>query len=89
VAHGVHPSVKRVEPSGVDPPLDRSRPETRREQLSPRDHPVLPPSKSGDHRVRAKVADFAPHTGVKFSTLAHAPDSADPNATELTPSMPI
>ena len=78
-----------MEPSGIDPPLDRSRPDAGREQLSPPDHPVLPSREAGYYRVGAKLAYFAPHTGVKFTRLAHTLDRDEPNATELTLSMPI
>ena len=49
---------------------------------------MLPPREGRDHRVRAKVANFAPYTVVNFATLAHAPDDADEPATELPLSMP-
>jgi len=50
---------------------------------------MLPLRDGGYHCIRAKVANFGPYTVLKFATLAHTPDGADPSATELTPSMPI
>ena len=88
MAHGVHPAVKRVEPARSDPSLDRPRADARRDQLRTRDDAMLPPREGRDHRVRAKVANFAPYTVVNFATLAHAPDVHDKPATELPPSMP-
>ncbi len=49
---------------------------------------MLPPGKSRNHRVRPKVANFGTYTVLNYATLAHAPDDADENATELAPSMP-
>jgi hypothetical protein len=89
VAHGVHPAVKRVEPARPEPKVDRPGADVRRDQLRTCDDAMLPPREGRDHRVRAKVANFAPYTVVNFATLAHAPNRDAKNATELTPSMPI
>jgi hypothetical protein len=88
VTHGVHPAVKRVEPARSEPKIDRPGADPGGEQLRTCDDAMLPPREARDHRVRAKVANFAPYTVVNFATLAHAPNRDAKNATELTPSMP-
>jgi hypothetical protein len=85
--HRVHAAVNGVEPARLDPSLDRPGADPRSEQLTPAHHPMLPPSERRNDAVGAKVENFAPYAVVKFSTLAHAPDDADENATELAPSV--
>jgi hypothetical protein len=88
VAHGVHPTVKSVEPARSDPQLDRPGADPGGHQLGPTDDPMLPPRESGDHLVRGKVANFAPYMVVNLATLAHDLDRDAKTATELIPSMP-
>ena len=58
--HGVHPSVKGVEPARLDPVLDRPRPKPERHQLPSSDYPVLPLRKAADHLVDAQAGRFYP-----------------------------
>ena len=58
MAHGVHPAVKRVEPARLDPMLDRSDSDARREQLRTPDHPVLPPGEDRDQLIDGKRDGF-------------------------------
>jgi hypothetical protein len=64
VAHGVHPTVKRVESAGLDSPPDRTRRESDRKQLRAADHPVLPLGEGGNGPVRSKVSEFGPDSGM-------------------------
>ena len=41
MAHGVHPAIKEMEPTGIDSPTDRARPEPDGEQLRPTHDSVL------------------------------------------------
>jgi hypothetical protein len=77
-----------VESARFDPSPDRPPAEPCRHQLRSADHPVLAAGQVRDHRVRAKVAEFGTYTVLKFSTLAHDPDRASQNATELALSVP-
>ena len=72
----------------MDPSVDRPRAKPSLQQLLTRDDSMLSLRKARDDRVRGKVANFAPYTVVNLATLAHTPDGADQNATELTHSMP-
>jgi len=47
----VHAAMTRMQPPAVHPPLDRARPDSDREQLGGRDHPLLAPSQRGDRRI--------------------------------------
>jgi hypothetical protein len=88
VAHRVHPAVKRVELARSHASSDRARAHAHREQLISSDDAMLPRGQVADDHVRRKVAYFFPLSGTNQATLAHAPDHADENATELTPSVP-
>ena len=48
MAHGVHPAVKEVEPTGRNPVVDGPAAHTEREQLAPGDDAVLPLRPRGD-----------------------------------------
>ena len=89
MAHGVHPAIKEMEPTGIDSPTDRARPEPDGEQLRPTHDSVLMGGERCDRRVRAKVSAFDPHSGMKSATLIHGADLRATNATEHPPSMPI
>ncbi len=88
MAHGVHPAVKGVEAAGVDSPPDRTRSQTGGEKSLTAHDSVLPPGEHTDDRSGSKVVAFVPHSGINVTNLTHASDGADPNATELTPSVP-
>ena len=88
MAHGVYPSVKEVESARLDSVIDRPHRHPGREHLRSTDHAVLSPGERPDHLVSGKRDALTPYSGVKASRLAHAPNRADPNATEHTPSMP-
>ena len=88
MAHGVHPSVKGVEPARFDPVHDCPGPDAGGEQLRAPDDPVLPAREPGDHLVDGKWDGFCPYSGKNPSRLAHASDYADETATEHPPSKP-
>ena len=75
MAHGVHPSVKGVEPARADPSLDRPRSNPGRDQLTAPDHAVLLAGQGSDHLVEGERDGFAPYAVVKPSHLAHDPRS--------------
>ena len=87
VAHGVNPSVKRVESTGSEAVLDRAGADAGSEQLRSRDDSVLPSGDRPEQLVRAKVVRFAPYDVVNLSRLAHDPDGDRQFATELAPSV--
>jgi hypothetical protein len=87
--HGVHPSVKGVEPTGLNSPFDRGGLHAGGEQLPATHHAVLTPGKCGDHRVRAKVSVFGADSAPNSETLVHGADLRATNATEHPPSMQI
>jgi hypothetical protein len=54
VANGVDAAVQAVQAAGLDPMLNRPRPEPGIEELSPRDHVVLRGGELGDHGIERR-----------------------------------
>jgi hypothetical protein len=71
VAHGVHPLMHAMQPTALEPVLDGPRPETERQELTPRDDTVLLLGESRDRGVPLLSTWFSPYDGVNDGLTGH------------------
>jgi hypothetical protein len=86
VADGIDPTVKGMEGALRDPPLDRAAPDTRSEQLPPRDKSVLPLRQLGNDPIHITSAAFATYGVVNAALVPHETNADRPELTDCAPS---
>lgn len=71
MADGIDASVDRMQPSGLDAPVDCIGAEPDLDQLQAADDPVLPLSKQRDRRIPVARSTFAANSAVNVDLAAH------------------
>jgi hypothetical protein len=72
MADGIDASMDRVQPAGLDPPVDRISAESETEQLQSTDGAVLPGRNPGDRRIDVVRSTFAANSAVFVDLAGHA-----------------
>jgi len=73
----VNPAMKDMEPAPLHAVVDRPRPKTQRQELSPADDAILPLRQPSDRLIRSA---FTPYVGVNCTLARHDTDGAALNA---------